>query len=140
MMEKYPGIKIAVMGDMNDNPTDDSMTVYLHGKENPQEVGKTDFYSPFLSMYKQGFGSLAYQGEWSIYDLILINETLLNAPEGGLKIRTADKKGHYGVVFRRPFMVTQKGQYKGYPFRTFSNGSFIGGYSDHFPTYIVVSK
>ena len=140
MMEKYPGIKIAVMGDMNDNPTDDSMAVYLHGKENPQEVGKTDFYSPFLSMYKQGFGSLAYQGEWSIYDLILINETLLNAPEGGLKIRTADKKGHYGVVFRRPFMVTQKGQYKGYPFRTFSNGSFIGGYSDHFPTYIVVSK
>ncbi len=140
MMEKYPGIKIAVMGDMNDNPTDDSMAVYHHGKENPQEVGKTDFYSPFLSMYKQGFGSLAYQGEWSIYDLILINETLLNAPEGGLKIRTADKKGHYGVVFRRPFMVTQKGQYKGYPFRTFSNGSFIGGYSDHFPTYIVVSK
>ena len=65
---------------------------------------------------------------------------LLNAPEGGLKIRTADKKGHYGVVFRRPFMVTQKGQYKGYPFRTSSNGSFIGGYSDHFPTYIVVSK
>ena len=140
MMEKYPGIKIAVMGDMNDNPTDDSMAVYLHGKENPQEVGKTDFYSPFLSMYKQGFGSLAYQGEWSIYDLILINENLLNAPAGGLKIRTADKKGHYGVVFRRPFMVTQKGQYKGYPFRTFSNGSFIGGYSDHFPTYIVVSK
>lgn len=140
MMEKYPGIKVAVMGDMNDNPTDDSMAVYLHGKENPQEVGKTDFYSPFLSMYKQGFGSLAYQGEWSIYDLILINENLLNAPEGGLKIRTADKKGHYGVVFRRPFMVTQKGQYKGYPFRTFSNGSFIGGYSDHFPTYIVVSK
>ena len=140
MMEKYPGIKIAVMGDMNDNPTDDSMAVYLHGKENPQEVGKTDFYSPFLSMYKQGFGSLAYQGEWSIYDLILINENLLNAPEGGLKIRTADKKGHYGVVFRRPFTVTQKGQYKGYPFRTFSNGSFIGGYSDHFPTYIVVSK
>ncbi|MGN0189003.1 MAG: endonuclease/exonuclease/phosphatase family protein [Candidatus Cryptobacteroides sp.] len=140
MMEKYPGIKIAVMGDMNDNPTDDSMAVYLHGKETPAEVGKTDFFSPFLSMYKEGFGSLAYQGEWSIYDLILINENLLNAPQGGLKIRTADKKGHYGVVFRRPFMVTQKGQYKGYPFRTFSNGSFIGGYSDHFPTYIVVSK
>lgn len=140
MMEKYPGIKIAVMGDMNDNPTDDSMAVYLHGKEKPEEVGKTDFFSPFLSMYRQGFGSLAYQGEWSIYDLILVNENLLNAPQGGLKIRTADKKGHYGVVFRRPFMVTQKGQYKGYPFRTFSNGSFIGGYSDHFPTYIVVSK
>lgn len=140
MMEKYPGIKIAVMGDMNDNPTDDSMAVYLHGKECPEEVTGTDFFSPFLSMYKAGFGSLAYRGEWSIYDLILINENLLNAPYGGLKIRPVNKKGHYGVIFKRPFMTTQKGQYKGYPYRTFSGGAFIGGYSDHYPTYIVISK
>lgn len=140
MMEKYPGIKIAAMGDMNDNPTDDSMAVYLHGKEKPEEVGEKDFFSPFLSMYKAGFGSLAYQGEWSIYDLILVNNNLLNAPDGGLKIRPVNKKGHYGVVFKRPFMTTQKGQYKGYPFRTFSGGAFIGGYSDHYPTFIVVSK
>lgn len=140
MTEKHPGIKIAVMGDMNDNPTDASMAVYMHGKETPQEVGERDFFSPFLSMLKAGYGSLAYQGEWSIYDLILVNRNLLDAPDGGLKIRQIGKKGYYGVVFKRPFMITQKGQYKGYPFRTFSNGSFIGGYSDHFPTYIVVGK
>ena len=140
MMEKYPGIKIAVMGDMNDNPTDESMVKYMHGKEKPAEVGKTDYFSPFLSMLKAGYGSLAYQGTWNIYDIILVNENLLNAPDGGLKIRPLGKKGFYGVVFKKPFMVTQKGQYKGTPFRTFSGGSFIGGYSDHFPTYIVVSK
>ena len=140
MMEKYPGIKIAVMGDMNDNPTDDSMAVWLRGKEKPADVSGTDFFSPFLSMYKAGFGSLAYQGEWSIYDLILVNENLLNAHDGGLKIRPVNDKGHYGVVFHRPFMTTQKGQYKGYPFRTFSGGAFIGGYSDHYPTFIVIGK
>lgn len=140
MMEKHPGIKIVVMGDMNDNPTDVSISHYLHGMETPDEVGEEDFFSPFCSMLKNGYGSLAYQGEWSIYDLILVNETLLNAPDGGLKIRKLGKKGNYGVVFKRPFMITQKGQYKGYPFRTFSNGSFIGGYSDHFPTFIVVGK
>ena len=37
-------------------------------------------------------------------------------------------------------MIQQKGQYKDQPFRTFSNGSFIGGYSDHYPTYILISK
>ena len=37
-------------------------------------------------------------------------------------------------------MMTQRGQYKGTPFRTFSNGAFIGGYSDHLPTYIVLEK
>lgn len=140
MMEKYPGIKIACMGDMNDNPTDVSMTEYLHGKEEPEDVEEDDFFSPFISMLKAGYGSLAYQGEWSIYDLILVNNNLLNAPDGGLKIRPVGKKGFYGVVFKRPFMTTQSGQYKGYPFRTFSNGSFIGGYSDHYPTYIVIGQ
>ena len=140
MMEKYPGIKVVVMGDMNDNPTDTSMSVYLHGKENPSEVGRQDFFSPFFSMLKKGYGSIAYRGEWSIYDIIMVNETLLNAPDGGLKIRQTGRKGNYGVVFKRPFMVTKDGQYKGYPFRTFSNGSFIGGYSDHFPTFIVIGE
>ena len=108
MMRKYPGIKVVVMGDMNDNPTDDSMAIYLHGKENPSEVDQTDFFSPFLSMLKKGYGSIAYRGEWSIYDLILVNETLLNAPDGGLKIKQTGKKGNYGVVFKRPFMITRK--------------------------------
>lgn len=140
MMEKYPGIKIVVMGDMNDNPTDVSMYGYLHAEEFSEEVGPDDFFCPFISMLKKGYGSIAYRGEWSIYDNILVNYTLLNAPDGGLKIKKTGKKGNYGVVFKRPFMITQEGQYKGYPFRTFSNGSFIGGYSDHFPTFIVIGK
>jgi hypothetical protein len=140
MQQKYPGIKIVCMGDMNDNPTDASMAVYLHGKENLQDVTETDFFSPFISLLKAGYGSLAYQGVWSIYDLVLVNNALANAPDGGLKIRPLGKKGYYGRVYKKPYMTTQKGQYKGYPFRTFSNGSFIGGYSDHYPTFIVISK
>ena len=140
MMEKYPGIKIVVMGDMNDNPTDVSMTEFMHGKGKPEEVEKDDFFSPFMSMLKAGYGSLAYQGTWNIYDIILVNETLLNAPDGGFKIRPVGKKGFYGVVYKKNFMIQQRGQYKGTPFRTFSNGAFIGGYSDHLPTYIVLEK
>ena len=62
-MEKYPGIKIVVMGDMNDNPTDESMAVYLHGQERDRGSRPDGFLqSPFLSMIKAGYGSLAYQG------------------------------------------------------------------------------
>lgn len=139
MQEKYPGIKIVTMGDMNDNPTDSSMAVYHHAREKAEEVTDKDFFCPFTSMLKAGYGSLAYRGTWSIYDLILVNSELLNAPDGGLKIRQFGN-GYYGRVFKKPFLLTQKGQYKGYPFRTFSNGSFIGGYSDHLPTYIVIGK
>ncbi len=143
MERRHPGIKIVVMGDMNDNPTDESMAGYLHGRESIGEVTPEDFYSPYISMLKAGYGSLCYQGVWSIYDLQLVNYNLACAPDGGLKIQPVTKnhgKEYYGVVFKRPWMTTQKGQYKGYPFRTFSNGSFIGGYSDHYPTYIVIGK
>lgn len=140
LMKQYPGIKIMVMGDMNDNPTDESMVKYMHGKETIAEVGKYDFFSPFLSMLKAGYGSLAYRGTWNIYDIILVNGAMANAPKGTLKIQPIVKKKYYGRVFSQPFMTQQEGQYKGTPFRTFSNGTFIGGYSDHYPTYIIVSN
>ena len=140
MQAKYPGIKIVCMGDMNDNPTDPSMAEYLHGKEFMDEVTDTDFFSPFTSMLKAGFGSLAYQGVWSIYDLLLVNNALAHPQEGTFGLRQLHKKGYYGRVYNPKFLTNQEGQYKGTPFRTFSNGSFIGGYSDHYPTYIVITK
>ena len=140
LMEKYPGIKIVVMGDMNDNPFDESMVTYLHGKETIPEVGKEDFFNPFLSMIKAGYGSLAYQGVWCIFDIIMVNENLVNPAKGTFGIQPLVKKKFYGRVFQQPFMTQQEGQYKGTPKRTSSNGAFINGYSDHYPTYIVISK
>jgi len=138
LMQKYPGIKIAAMGDMNDDPFDESMAVYFHGKEKISEVKQEDFFNPFYSMVKDGYGSLCYQGTWSIFDQVLVNSNLADASKGGLRIIPIVKDKYYGRVFKKSFMTTQTGQYKGYPFRTFSNGAFIGGYSDHYPTYIVV--
>ncbi|MBP5488602.1 MAG: endonuclease/exonuclease/phosphatase family protein [Bacteroidales bacterium] len=142
MEQKYPGIKIAVMGDMNDNPTDESQTVWLHGKEKPEEVTPEDFFDPFIRLLKDGYGSLAYQGVWNIYDIVQVNYNLLNAPDGGFKLRPIklSRGRYYGRVFHKDFMTQQNGQYKGTPFRTFSGGSFIGGYSDHYPTYIVIKR
>lgn len=137
---QFPGIKVAVMGDMNDNPTDDSQAVWLHGKETLEEMQPEDFFDPFLSMLKAGYGSLAYRGEWNIYDIVQVNYNLAHAPEGGLQIQKIVKKKFYGRVFQKPFMTQQSGQYKGTPFRTSSNGAFVGGYSDHYPTYIIISK
>lgn len=140
MEEKYPGIKIVVMGDMNDNPTDDSQSYWLRGRRTIEEMKPDDFFNPFTIMLEDGYGSLAYQGEWNIYDIIQVNYNLARAPEGGLVIRPIVKNKYYGRVFKKSFMTQQSGQYKGTPFRTFSNGAFVGGYSDHYPTYIVISK
>ena len=140
MSQKYPGIKMVVMGDMNDDPFDDSMAKWLGAVRNIEETPKGGFFNPFWQMHADGYGSLAYRDVWSIYDQTIPSETLVNAPAGTLKLQMVSRKGHYGVIFKRPFMVTQKGQYKGYPFRTFSNGKFMNGYSDHFPSYIIIGK
>ena len=140
LQQEFPGIKIVVMGDMNDNPGDVSMTEFLRGKEKIAEVTDEDFFDPFLSMIKAGYSSLYYRGEGNIFDIVMVNNALTHAPKGTFQIQPIVKGQYYGRVFRKPFMENQSGQYKGTPFRTFSNGAFIGGFSDHFPTYIVIKK
>ena len=140
LQKEFPGIKIVVMGDMNDNPTDPSMTEFLRGKELIKEVTDEDFFDPFLSMIKAGYSSLYYQGAGNIFDIVMVNNALANAPRGTFQIQPIVQKKYYGRVFSKPFMTNQTGQYKGTPFRTFSGGAFVGGYSDHYPTYIVISK
>ena len=135
----YPGIKIVVMGDMNDNPTDDSMTKFIGAKEKQEEVGEYEFFSPFISMFKAGYGSLAYQGAWNIFDIILVNKALFKN-KGGLTIQKINKKGYYARIYNAAFITNQKGPYKNTPFRTFAGGTFMNGYSDHYPTYIVLAK
>ncbi|MBQ9311325.1 MAG: endonuclease/exonuclease/phosphatase family protein [Bacteroidales bacterium] len=140
LQKEFPGIKIVVMGDMNDNPTDISMTDFMRGKEKIKSVTDEDFFSPFLSMLKAGYSSLYYRGEGNIYDIILVNNAIANAPKGTFQIQPIVQKKYYGRVFSKPFMTNQSGDYKGTPFRTFSGGAFVGGYSDHYPTYIVIKK
>jgi len=140
LQKEFPGIKIVVMGDMNDNPTDKSMVEFLRGQEFREEVTEEDFFDPFLSMIKAGYASLYYRGTNNIFDIVMVNNALANAPQGTFQIQPIVKKKYYGRIFVKPFMTNQTGQYKGTPFRTFSGGAFIGGYSDHYPTYIVVAK
>ena len=135
----YPGIKVVVMGDMNDNPGDESLAVWLHGRETIEEMQEGDLFSPFLRMHKDGFGTEEYRGEWNIFDCIFVNGALADPADGSLRICKSDDT-HYGHVFNPPFLVQQEGRYAGTPFRSFSGGQFIGGYSDHYPTYIVISK
>ena len=140
LQKEVPGIKIVVMGDMNDNPTDVSMTEFLRGKETIGETTDEDFFDPFLSMIKAGYSSLYYRGEGNIFDIVMVNNALANAAKGTFRIQPIVKGKYYGRVFHKPYMTNQTGQYKGTPFRTFSNGAFVGGFSDHYPTYIVIKK
>ena len=43
-------------------------------------------------------------------------------------------------IYDRKFLFNQSGRFKGYPFRSFAGGSFLDGYSDHLPVYILLIR
>ena len=94
---------------------------------------------PIAWALKAGMGTLAYQDSWNLFDNIIMTENLVN-DKTGLHLKKAEGTKYYGYIFRRPYMVQQSGQYRGYPLRTFVGTNFQNGYSDHFPVYIYIGK
>jgi len=128
-----PNAKIIVMGDLNDDPVNESLKKHLRAQKDIKLMKAGDFFNPFENFYLKGVGSLAYQDAWSLFDNIIIS--------GGLAGKEA-KGFHYykAEIYNKPFMVQKSGRYKGYPMRTFDFDVYMGGYSDHFPTYIYFIK
>lgn len=130
---KNPDAKIVVMGDLNDDPVSPSVAVVLGSKGEKNIVGKGGLYNPWVEAYKQGIGTLAYNDSWNLFDQIIVSEAFLNRSNPGYFFSKAE-------IFSRPWMLQTSGRYKGYPKRTFDFDNYIAGYSDHFPTYIVLLK
>lgn len=140
IMKEQPDAKMVIMGDMNDDPTDRSLTESLGAKAKVADVQPGDLFNPYHAMFKAGYGTLAYQDSWNLFDNMVVNENLLNGGRGKLKLHKTAKNKFYGNIFDRPFLHQQSGQYKNYPLRTFVGNTFQGGYSDHFPVYLFIDK
>lgn len=133
LMAIDPLTKVVVMGDLNDSPTDESITKVLKAKGKLDDVEKGGMYNPWVSFYKKGLGTLAYQDTWGLFDQIIISYGFLNNNSGKIHYRDAQ-------VVNRNFMIQKEGQYKGYPKRSFIGTTWNNGYSDHFPTVIYLTK
>lgn len=141
LQEKYPDIKMVMMGDMNDDPVNKSLAEVLGGRGKIVDVEPGGYFNPFMEMHRKGYGSLAYQDAWNLFDNMVVNSNLLEEfGVGSLHLCKAAKSKFYGNIFKRPFMVQQKGKFKNYPFRTYSGNTYLGGYSDHFPVYLLIGK
>ena len=127
-----PNIGVIVMGDLNDDPFNKSCAVVMGGKKSEKEVQPGGFYNPFWKKLDDGIGSYTYRGGWNLFDQIMVNYNLL--PQGKSRLKCSN-----ALVLNKDFLKQQEGQYRGYPFRTFSSGVWTGGYSDHFPTEIFLT-
>ena len=69
LIEADKNCKVMVMGDMNDDPTNKSMTEGLSCKPDVDKVGKDDMYNPWYNILtKEGRGTLFYSGTWNLFD------------------------------------------------------------------------
>ena len=126
-------LKLVVMGDLNDDPMDESLQA-LGARKLPGQVKRGEFYNPWWAVLEdEGTGTLLYRGKWNLFDQILISRSLLKSRR---KLRY---EGH--EVFSRDYLFQRDGgKYDGYPLRTHGGRVWLNGYSDHLPTIIYLEK
>ena len=119
--------KIIGMGDFNDDPDNDSFKKILRTQAEPTELQvyeshnedenqykqgnrheEVNLFNPMEKLYRKGIGSLAYRDKWNLFDQIYFTENIIAPTDGKYRFWKAG-------VFKRPYLLTKKGQYKGYP-------------------------
>ncbi len=132
-----PDVKIIIMGDMNDDPKDRSMSEFLGAKRDINDVEENGLYNPWWKVHDSGTGTLTYQGAWNLFDQIVVSHNLLN--QNGKKDYST-LKYKQNQIFRRDYLFQKEGKYKGSVKRTHAGGVWLDGYSDHLPTVIYLMK
>ncbi|WP_455763208.1 endonuclease/exonuclease/phosphatase family protein [Prevotella disiens] len=138
LLREDPNVKVLVMGDMNDDPTNKSMHECLSAKANIDEVGEGDMYNPFYNiLVKEGTGTLQYQGKWNLFDQIVMTPNMLNKNN---QKDFSTLKFWRNQIFRRDYLFQETGKYKGNTKRTTAGGVWLDGYSDHLPVVVYLMK
>lgn len=125
-------MKIVVMGDMNDDPMNESLQA-LGARKYRTGMKPGQFYNPWWeTLEDKGVGTLLYRGKWNLFDQIVLSRPLVKAKKG--------LRYDHNEVFIRDFLIQQDGKYKGAPLRTHGGRVWLNGYSDHLPTIIYLKK
>jgi len=133
LMQADPTAHILVMGDFNDDPINESMKKHLGTSWDRDKLKEGELYNPFYDFYRRGIGTLAWRDSWNLFDMIVMNQTLLTEDKSTYTFLRAG-------VFNRRYLVQPEGRFANYPWRTHAGNTYLGGYSDHFPVYIYVVR
>ena len=116
--------KIIVIGDFNDDPTNNSIT---------HLVKTQDLFNPMETLLSYSRGSTSHNFKWNLFDQIIFTKTFFNTAPNTFRFEQAN-------IFDDDFLKLFNGKYKGKPFRTYVGKKYKGGYSDHFPVYATLKK
>lgn len=117
---------VIIMGDFNASPDDAVMSILTN---------EGDLINTAKTLSDNGQGSYRYQGKWEMIDQILISESMTYAT-GNFKTDPFSFR-----VFDASFLLSDDPDYPGKkPFPTYGGYRWTGGYSDHLPVLITITK
>lgn len=128
-----PDANIIIMGDLNDNPTDISITGSLSALPVANPVSKNKLYNLSLNKFQNGEGTL-YYNSWDLFDQMIVSGNLLTE-NSSIKIDPSSFK-----IYNPDWIVFEDNKGIKRPNRTASGNRYYGGYSDHFPVYITIKR
>ncbi len=116
--------KIIVMGDFNDNPNSESIKILTDNHT---------FFNTSATLWTRGRGTESHDFQWNLFDQIFISTNLTDLGQKGYHFDHAN-------IFDEKFVTKFHGRFKGQPFRTYVGKKYVGGFSDHFPIYIILKQ
>lgn len=128
--------KIVIMGDFNDTPFDNSIIDVLRAEPEHRYSINDTLINLFADEKKLGFdGTLKHQFRWQTFDQIIVSNTLYKENKSLYYIEKS------ASIFHADFLFVDDRTYGGKKlFRTYIGPKYQGGYSDHLPVYIDLSR
>ena len=114
--------KIIVMGDFNDDPTNESVE---------HLVKNHSLFNPMETLLSTDRGTTSYNRKWNLFDQFMFTHNFFERKKSSLRFVDAN-------IFDEDFLKLYDGKYKGTPYRTYVGRRYKGGYSDHFPVYLTL--
>jgi predicted extracellular nuclease len=124
LFDDYTQENIIIVGDMNDYPTDKSLTEVL-GADKPGS--DAPLWNIQYNNHENGMGTYNHQGVWGCLDNAIVTQPLYD------KLTYKDAE-----ILKAEWMLYTNSNGDQYPDKTYGGTNYYGGYSDHLPICIEV--
>ncbi|SDH59909.1 Endonuclease/Exonuclease/phosphatase family protein [Chryseobacterium taeanense] len=121
------GGNVILCGDFNENPDDENLEKILYDDSHEKVLR-----NPFRQLFSTGNYSTFHYKSGLLFDQIILSKSFFKE-DNILSFQRA-------VIFRPEKISSRDKRFEGRPFRTYSGTRYLGGYSDHFPVFVTLSK
>ncbi len=135
ILTRNPMANIVAMGDLNDNPTDKSISEVLGALKPDQKITPTGLYDLMALRFQNGEGTLYYKS-WDLFDQIIVSGNLLTVKKQGKGVLITYP---FSTIFKQDWMLYKNNSGVMVPARTASSKEYFGGFSDHLPVFVTVN-